>query len=165
MENNQEILIENKSLKFKSFDFFYSILSNKNQTNFFTLYILYILEIIQLISFAFSAPHLLTWKISSKTSLKISIIISSFRLTPLLQFVSSNIFVLIFIIFIFLTFAFFLLMIIQILFIKENNKIYNKLILFIKLLIPFFSIFLYIPMIELFAFPLKCVNNKYFIMD
>ena len=118
MENNQEILIENKSLKFKSFDFFYSILSNKNQTNFFTLYILYILEIIQLISFAFSTPHLLTWKISSKTSLKISIIISSFRLTPLLQFVPSNIFILIFIIFIFLTFAFF--------FINDNTNIIYK---------------------------------------
>ena len=54
-------------------------------------------------------------------------------------------------------------MVIQIFCIKENHKIYNKLVTSIKIIIPFISIFFYIPIIELFLLPLKCVNNKKFI--
>ena len=41
---------------------------------------------IQIISFAFSFPHSLTWKMSPKSFQIISIITSSFRIAPLFQF-------------------------------------------------------------------------------
>ena len=54
-------------------------------------------------------------------------------------------------------------MVIQIFCIKENHKIYKKLVTSIKIILPFINIFFYIPIIELFLLPLKCVNNKKFI--
>ena len=163
MENNQEILIENRAFKLKIFDYFYYILSNKNVTSLFTLYFLHLLEIIQIISYAFSEPHLATWKLSLKSSQNISLITSVFRLYPLLQFVPIGIFILIFILFIIIIIFIFLFLFIQIILLKENHKINNKLIVSAKIFIPPLTIFLYIPILELFLSPFKCVNNNVFI--
>ena len=165
MENNQEILIENRSFKLKIFEYFYFILSNKNITSLFTLYFLHFFEIIQIISFAFSEPHLATWKLSLKKTQKISLITSVFRLYPLLQLAPSEIYIIIYILFIILILSIFLFMLVQIILLKENQKINNKLILSIKLIIAPLTIFLYIPVLELFLSPFKCVNNKIFITD
>ena len=109
----QEISNEEKTLKSKVFNFFYFMLNGKNKTSLFTLYFCHSFEIIQIISFAFYKPHLRAWKIDYNNIIIISTIISGFRLGPLLQFVSFNIFQLIFFIFVALTFAIYLLLIIQ----------------------------------------------------
>ena len=157
---NQEVSTEEKSLKLKMFDFFYYILIDKNQTNLFTLYFFHILEIMQLISFAFSNPHILTWKISEKTSDIINIVTSAFRLAPLLRFVSFNVYVIIFIILFIFIFAFSLLIIIQIIFRNANSKIYNRLLTFTHISIAPLTIFLYIPITELLFLPLKCGEDN-----
>lgn len=86
MINNSEIFGEQKDLKFKVFNYFHSMLSSKYTTGFTVLYILHILEIIQLISFAFSQPLILIWNLSDKVSEKVEIVISGFRLVPLLKY-------------------------------------------------------------------------------
>ena len=163
MDNSQEVLIENESFKYRAFDYFYYLLSDKNDASLFSLYFLHFLEIIQLISYAFSQQHLKSWKIPFNKSIIFSTIISAFRLTSLLQLCSFLIFIFIFIIFFLFVFSLLLIMIIQIFYLKENNKIYNKLVRTIKIILPFLNIFLYIPILELFLLPLKCVNNKIFI--
>ena len=88
-EINKNIYMKkNKNLKIKIFDYFYYIIYERKSTSSFILAVLYILEIIQLISFAFTSPHTNTWKISSEPFYIISNIISGFRLSPLLRFIS-----------------------------------------------------------------------------
>ena len=116
----------------------------------------------QLISFAFSYPHISTWKISEKAFEIIEIITSAFRLSPLLRFVSFSTYIIIFTIFFVLIFAFTLLLIIQIIFRNSNSKIYNRLLAFTHISISPLTIFFYIPMSELFLIPLKCGENKIF---
>jgi len=158
----QEISNEEKTLKSKVFNFFYFMLNGKNKTSLFTLYFCHSFEIIQIISFAFYRPHLRAWKIDYNKIIIVSTIISGFRLGPLLQFVSFNIFQLIFFIFVALTFAISLLLIIQILFIDNKSKIFHRFLSFTYLIMEPLTVFFYIPMTELFLLPLKCNNNKIF---
>ena len=158
----QEISNEEKTLKLKVFNFFYFMLSGKDKTSLFTLYFCHSFEIMQIISFAFYEPHLMSWKIDINKFRIISIIFSSFRLVPLFQFASFNIFKLIFSIFIALTFALSLLLIIQIIFRDNNSKLFHRLLLFTYFIIEPLNIFFYIPMTELFLLPLRCNNTKIF---
>ena len=161
--DNQGISTEEKTLKLKIFDYFYYIIINKNKTSLIFLYIFHFLEAIQMISYAFSSPHLLTWKISSKRIRIINIITSGSRLSPLLQFVPFSIYTIIFIIFIILIFVYFLLLIIQIIFRKTNSKIYNKLLTFTHISIAPLTIIFYIPITELFLTSINCNFNEYII--
>ena len=88
---NQELAIEENSIKIKIFNYFYHILISKNHINIVSLYILHILEIFQLISYAFSSPHILTWKLSSKSMQIIPIIPSAFRIFPITQFLPNRV--------------------------------------------------------------------------
>jgi len=96
----QEISNEEKTLKSKIFNYFYSMLNNKNKTGLYTLYFFHTLEIMQIISFAFFRPHLNEWKLDDSTYRIISIALSAFRLIPLFQFTSFFVFQLIFFIFV-----------------------------------------------------------------
>ena len=159
MINNQEILGEEKNLKYKIFNYFHSMLSSKGTIKFTILYILHIFEIIQLISFAFSQPLILNWNLSDKASEKIEIIISGFRLVPLFKFISIDSYsiILLFFFAIILILAFGL--IIQIMFYNENSTFFTRMLYFTKTLIPYLTIFLFLPINELFLIPLKCHNN------
>ena len=88
-------------LKTKIFEYFYLILNKKDKTSKFTLCFLHILEFIQIISFAFFKPHLDTWKISQKNIGILSIIISVFRLAPIVNYISYKIYKIILVVLIF----------------------------------------------------------------
>ena len=159
--DEQEIEIKSVKLKSKIFEYFYIILDKKNNSSKITLSFLHILEIMQMISYAFFPPHLMVWKIPQKKIEIFSFIISVFRLTPLLNFLSNNIHMVIFIIIIILIFAFFLIIIMQILFRKDNSKIYRGLLTLTRGLIAPLTIFFYIPITELLLIIFRC--NDHFI--
>ena len=162
ISNNIYVKKQN-TLKIKIFDYFYYIIYDRKGTSSFFLVILYILEIMQLISFAFTSPHTNTWKISPKSFYFISNIISSFRLTPLLRFISFKSFEIIFFTFIALQFIFLLNLLIQVLFRESNSKTYDILLSITHFLIDPLSIAFFIPIIELFLIPLKCNDANIFI--
>ena len=92
----QEITIEEKSLKMKIFNYFYFIYNGKKASNIIILYILHILEITQLLSYAFTQPHLMTWKISNENIQKIKYVTGSLRIAPLMKFLQNKIYEIIF---------------------------------------------------------------------
>ena len=153
---NQDLIEGPKTLKLKIYDYFHSMLELRKEPSFITLYILHSIEIIQLISFAFSPPHLLSWNISENNFKILSFCLSGFRLTPLLYFTSlaaysliiDFIFIIIVILFIFL--------IVQILFRKENSKIFAKFLSFNQMLILPLKVLFVIPLFELFLIAFKC---------
>ena len=147
-------------LKMKIFDYFYSTLTKKDKTSKFTLFFLHILEIMQIISYAFFQPHLNTWKISQKSIEIISIITSGFRLAPIINYTSYDIYIIVFLILILLIFCFLLTLIMQILFRKENSKIYKGLMSITHLSLAPLTIIFYIPINELLIIIFKCYNDK-----
>ena len=159
-EIDKEISLKSNNLKVKIFDYFYALINVKNKTSKITLCLLYIFEIIQIISFAFYQPHLDTWKMSSKKMELFSIVTSIFRLIPILDFTNYNAYIITFIVFIIFIFGFCLSIVMQILFRKDNSKLYNGLLSITYILIPIITIFLYIPINELLLITFKCSNNK-----
>ena len=156
---NQDILGAKKNLKAKVFDYFYVMLDSKTNTNYITLYLLHFLELIQLLSFAFSTPFTSVWKLSEKINSNLNSILSGFRLAPLCFYISiqnSTILLLIIIAFIII---YFILLMIQISLKKKNSKFFENLMSITKLTMPFLTILLYIPIMELFISPLNCRNN------
>ena len=157
---NQEISTEEKSLKYKFFDYFYYIIINKNKASLFLLFFFHFLEMIQIISFAFSFPHSLTWKMSPKSFQIISIITSSFRITPLLQFCTFKVYMFTLDIFVVIILIFCILLIVQLSYKNTNSKIFNKLLSITHISIAPLTIFLYIPLTELFLYSLQCYENQ-----
>ena len=157
---NQELTIEENSIKIKIFNYFYLILISKNHINIGSLYILYILEIFQLISYAFSSPHILTWKLSSKSMKIIPIIPSAFRIFPITQFLSNRANIIIFIVLVIFNIVFSILIIMQIILRKSNSNIFDRLLKITHILIPPLTIFFYIPFIEIYLSPLFCYSNS-----
>ena len=157
---NKEMSSKNINLKTKIFDIFYILINKKNKTNKITLCILYIIEIIQVISYAFFHPHLEIWNLPSKNMEIISIVTSIFRITPILNYTTFNVYLIILIILVFFIFFFGLSIIMQILFRKENSRIYNGLLSVIDILIPLLTIFLFIPINELLLLILRCKDDK-----
>jgi hypothetical protein len=160
MDLNQEIKIEEQSIKKRIYNYFYYMLSEKTKTSIITLYILYILEILQLISYAFAEPHLKAWKMPEKSINIISIAVGAFRITPILMYLSKQINYILFVVFIISNFVLMLLIIIQILFRKENSKILNQLVSITQILISPLTIFLFIPIAEIFFSPLNCFSSN-----
>ena len=157
--NEPEITIKSLKLKTKIFELFYIILNKKDKTSKFTLAVLHIMEIIQIISYAYFQPHLMIWKISPKAINIISSIISAFRLAPLLNYTSYDIYIICFILLFFLILAFFVIIIMQILFRKENSRIYNGLLSLTHIMIAPLTIFFFIPINELLLIIFRCDNN------
>ena len=159
---NQEISTEEKSLKYKIFDYFYYILNEKNETSLFTLYFFHIFEIIQLISYAFTSQHLYTWKMPVKIFNIVSKVTAVFRLCPLLQYVPFKVFTIVFFVFAALNFIFCLILIVQVLFGKLNSKSSNRILSIIHITIAPLTIFFFNPISELLLIPLKCTSTVIF---
>ena len=157
---NQELSKEEKSFKAKIFHYFYCIIIDQNYNSIITLFILHILETIQFISYAFSDPHIQTWKISIKSMNIISISTGLFRISPLKIFVDNKIYIIIFFILIIFILFFTILALIQILYIKFNSKIYNRLLKVTHVLISPLTIFIYIPITEILLSPLILIISK-----
>ena len=157
---NQEINSKIAHLKIKIFDYFYCILNRKNKTSVYTLGFLHILEIFQILSYAFFHPHLRNWKISDKSIEKISEIMSGFRIAPLINYASYKFYIFTLSIIIFLIFGYFLGLVMQILFKKENSKLYKGLLSITHVSIAPLTIFLYIPINELLFLIFNCHNDK-----
>ena len=160
-----EIYEKNTELKTKLFSYFYIILTKKDKANKLALFILYLCEMIQIISFAFFQPHLSTWKMPKKSIEIISKITCAFRLSPLLNSASYKINKILLAIVIFFIFCFLIILITQILFPKDNSKIYHGLQSLINILIAPLTIFLYIPMNEMLFFIFKCYNKNDFVKE
>ena len=160
--NNNEDLIEGKkTLKIKIFDYFFNMLILQKTKSYITFFVFHSIEIIQLISLSFSPPHTLTWNIPEKKFQILYFCISGFRLTPLLYFTSFNAYSIIFYGGLVITLGILIFLIIQILFRKQNSKIYIRFLSFTQILIfPLTTIF-FIPFIELFLISFKCEENDY----
>ena len=161
---NQDNSLDDKSLKFKIFNYFYLLLKSKKEINTIILSVLIILETIQLISYAFAVPHLESWKIDKKIIDIISIILGSLRISPLMKYVSFSNYLITTYCLLGLTFIFYIIVLVQIL---TNNPSSKKIagIAFIRISINIISIFLYLPITELFLLPLKCKDGKIIIIS
>ena len=157
---NHELLLENKTLSNKIFNYFYIMLNNKKEINFLEIYILYILETIQLMSYGISYPHIGAWKENYSTMKTISDIIGISRISALLKYVDFNIYLIIFFIIIVLIFIFCVFLIIQILLGKPESKTFVASVDIIRALIYPLFIFFYIPITEIVLLPLKCDENN-----
>ena len=158
---NQEISSEEKAFKTKIYNFFYLMINEKNQTSVITLYILHILEIIQLISDAFDEPHLMIWKVSYQRIQIIKVILGAVRINPLLLYYFSSIFSFIFYVAALLNFVLMIIIIMQVINRKNNSKIFNGLLIITHILISPLTIFLFIPINEIFLMAFRClVINK-----
>ena len=160
---NQDLIEEKKTFKLKTYRYFHGMLDMLKQSSFITLYIFHFIEIIQLISFAFSSPHELSWNIEQKKFKILSLCLSGFRLTPLFYFTSVSVYGIILDIFLILAVALFLFLIIQILFRKEESKIFSKLMSFTQLLILPIKVVFVIPILELFLIAYKCESETDYI--
>ena len=160
---NQDIIEEKKTFKLKTYNYFFSMLELLREPSPITLYIFHFIEIIQLISFAFSSPHELTWNIPQKKFKILSLCLSGFRLTPLLYFSSLNAYGIIIDFFFILIVALFIFLIIQILFRKEESKIFAKLLSFTQMLILPIKVIFVIPILELFLIAFQCESETDYI--
>ena len=153
---NQDIIIEERTLAKKIFNYFYMMLKDKNEINFLEIYILYILETLQLISYGISDPHTSIWKIDTSTLKTISDIIGISRITTLMKYVNFDIYIIIFFILIALIFAFCVFLMMQILLGKQESKLFLASVTITRILIYPLFIFCFIPIIEIILLPLKC---------
>ena len=156
---NQEYLSEDKSLKLKVYNYFYLILKSKGKINSIIISFLILLETVQFVSYAFDEPHLDSWKIKKNVIKYISIILGSVRISPLMRYVTFDNYLILLYCLLILVFIFCVLILFQIL---SNNSSTKKIrgIFCIRLILNLLSIFLYIPITELFLFPLNCKNGK-----
>ena len=111
---NQELIIEDKAIKIKTFNYFYHIITEKSQISIIALYFLHILELFQFISYAFTALHLKSWKLSNKGEGIIYIATNIFRIYPICIFIPSKINIIICIILLIFNIAFSIFMAVQI---------------------------------------------------
>ena len=161
---NQDISSEEKSFKTKVYNFFYLMINEKNnQTSIITLYILHILEIIQLISYAFEEPHLMVWKIPYQRIQVIQVALEAVRINPLILCFFKGIFSFIFYVAVILNFILMIIIIMQLLNRKNNSKIYSGLLIVTHILVSPLTIFLFIPINEIFLMAFRClvINKTY----
>ncbi len=156
---NQESLVEDKSLKLKVYNYFYLILKSKGKINSIVISFFILLETVQLISYAFEEPHLETWKLGKNVIKYISIILGSVRISPLMKYVSFEDYLILLYCLLVIIFIFCVIILFQVL---SNNSSTKEIkgIFCIKLILNILSIFLYIPLTELFLLPLHCKDGN-----
>ena len=94
--SQQELSLEEKSFKIKTFNLFYEI-SKVKIYNVWTISIFIVFEMLQLISYAFDDPHKPLWKLPDAYINNISIILGVTRIVALMKFVNFTIYIVIFI--------------------------------------------------------------------
>ena len=156
---NQESQAQDKSFKFKMYNYFYLIIKSKGKTNSVIASFFIVLETIQIVSYAFSEPHLDTWKLNKNAIKYISIILGSMRISPLMKYVSYNNYLIALYCLVALVFIFFVFILFQIISSNSSTRQIEG-IYFTRLVLNLLAIFLYIPITELFLFPLNCKNGK-----
>ena len=90
----------------------------------------------------------------------IQYIFEGFRIVPLFRYISFNSFMIIFYFLFSIVIMLFISLIFQILFFKENSKCFLYILSWTVLIMPYLTIFLFLPLSELFLIPLKCNNNS-----
>ena len=151
---NQESQAQDKSFKFKMYNYFYLIIKSKGKTNSVIASFFIVLETIQIVSYAFSEPHLDTWKLNKNAIKYISIILGSMRISPLMKYVSYNNYLIALYCLVALVFIFFVFILFQIISSNSSTRQIEG-IYFTRLVLNLLAIFLYIPITELFLFPLN----------
>ena len=153
---SQESIEGKKTFKLKTYNYFHVMLCLRREPSFITLYIFHTIEIIQLISFAFSPPHIMTWNISQKAFLIVNYSLSGFRFVPLLYFSSFKVYSIILYLLFFLVIFLLIFLIIQIMFRKEESKLFAKFMAFTQMLFLPLKVIFFIPIIELFLISFNC---------
>jgi len=156
----QDININNKSLRYKIFQYFCSLFQEKKEYNLFLKSVFYFIETIQLISYAFSSLHYNSWKIELSNIKIISYIVETFRLSIFMKFLNYKEYSIILYIFLAIIFLLSLIVILQILFYDSSSKKFRCLSTFINSIIDLMVIAMYIPITEIFLISIKCVDGK-----
>ena len=157
--SQQEISLEENSLKIKIFNLFYEI-SKVKIYNTWIISILIIFETLQLISYGFDDPHKPIWKIPDSYINNLSIILGVTRIASLMKYVNFTIYIVIFVFLIILIFILFLFLLMEILFGEIQTKLYNNFVYITNLIINPLCILLYIPITELILLSLKCKDGN-----
>ena len=157
--SQQELSLEEKSFKIKTFNLFYEI-SKVKIYNVWTISIFIVFEMLQLISYAFDDPHKPLWKLPDAYINNISIILGVTRIVALMKFVNFTIYIVIFIFLIILIFILFLFILMEILFGEIQTKLYEKCVYITNIIINPLCILLYIPITELILLSLKCKDGN-----
>jgi len=156
----QDININNKTIIYKIFRYFFSLNQDKKEDNLFLKCILYIIETIQFISYAFSSIHYNSWKIELSKFKLISSIIQSFRLSTFMKLLNYQEYSIILYFFLILIFILSLIVVLQILFNNSSSKKFKCLSSFIYSIIDLMVIIMYIPITEIYLIPIKCINGN-----
>ena len=152
----------NKTLRYKIFRYFYSLLQEKKEYSLFFKCVLYFIEGVQFISYAFSSIHYNSWKIELSNIKLISNIVEAFRLSIFMKFLNYKEFSIILYFFIAFIFILCLIVALQILFNDSSSKIFKCISSFINSIIDLIVIILYIPITEIFLISnnlqiIKCI--------
>ena len=91
----QDFNMNDKTVKYKIFKYFYSLSHEQKELNSFLIYILIFIETIQLMSYAFTSPHYISWKLEEREIELISSILGAFRLAPLMKLLDYQIYLII----------------------------------------------------------------------
>ena len=156
----QDFNINDKTAMYKIFKYFYSLSHEQKELNSFLVYLLIIIEAIQLISYAFTSPHYISWKMEQKNIELISNILGAFRLTPLMKLVDYQIYLLILFILVIFVFLFFVMVLAQVFFSNPNSKMNHFFSKLIHYIIEIISTILYIPITEIVLIPIKCIDGN-----
>ena len=156
----QDISMNDKTVSYKIFKYFYSLSHEQKELNSFLIYILSAIETIQIMSYAFTSPHYMSWKMEQKEIKLISNILGVFRLAPLMKLLEYEIYLVILFFIVIVVFLFFLLVVVQILFSNPNSKMNYYFSKIIHYMIEIISMVLYIPITEIVLIPIKCKNGN-----
>ena len=158
----QDMNYNEKTITYKMFHFFYSVLQSSKEYNLFLKCLYIFIEAFQLISYAFTHIHYNTWNVNLKNIRIFSNIISIFRFSSLMIFLDYKIYSIILYLFIISIFLVFLTVVLQILFGDKSSKFYRFSIGYIHIMLDIIINILYIPITELILLPIRCINGKVF---
>ena len=119
----QDINSNDKTFTYKTFQYFYSLFQEKKEHKLFLKFILIFIETIQFISYAFSSNHYNSWKLERKTIILIENILSGFRLSSLINFISYKIYMSISMCITIIIFILCLIVLLNILFIDSSSRL------------------------------------------
>jgi len=156
----QNINNNEKAFTYKIFKYFYSLFQEKKEFKSFFKCAFILLETIQFISYAFIPLHRNSWKMETKKIRLASNILSVFRLSSCMKFLTYKIYVIVLYFLLAVIFLLCLIVLFQILFINSSSKVFRYSTSIIRMIIDLIVIFLYIPLTEIILIPIKCVNGK-----